>query len=74
MEKCLHPERFVAKKNAPDSCKKWKHWKNTFTKHFSKLTDITDSDIDILCNFVDVSVVAHISKSNSYENAMQVLQ
>jgi len=75
MEKCLRPERFVAEANAPYSRKKWKYWKYTFTKYFAKLPNITDSDkLDILCNFVDESVFAHISESGSYENAMEILQ
>ena len=75
MEKCLRPERFVAEANAPDSCKKWKHWKYTFTKYLAKLPNITDSDkLDILCNLVDESVFEHISESGSYENAIVILQ
>jgi len=75
MEKCLRPERFVAEANAPDSHKKWKHWKYTFTKHLAKLPNITGLDkLDILCNFVDESVFQHISESGSYENATEILQ
>jgi len=69
------PECFVAEANAPDSCKKWEHWKYTFTKYLAKLPNITDSDkLDALCNFVDKSVFEHISEFSIYGNAMEILQ
>ena len=56
--KCLRPQIFETDVNAPESAKKWKHWKKTFENYVSRIEGATARDkLDILFSLLDTFVL-----------------
>ena len=74
MDKRLRPPIFDADASNSESSSKWKHWKKMFESYVRRIADITGQDkLDMLVSLLDTSVYVHISKSQSYEEAIRLL-
>ena len=73
--KCLRPQIFETDVNAPDSAKKWKHWKKTFENYISRIEGATARDkLDILVSLLDTSVYSYVSECDAYDDAVVRLE
>ena len=77
MDKRLRPPIFDAdasNSGNSESSSKWKHWKKIFESYVRRIADITGQDkLDMLVSLLDTSVYVHISESQSYEEAIHLL-
>ena len=73
--KCLRPQIFETDVNAPDSAKKWKHWKKTFENYVFRIEGATARDkLDILVSLLDTSVYSYVSECEAYDDAVARLE
>ncbi|KFM71742.1 hypothetical protein X975_23396, partial [Stegodyphus mimosarum] len=74
MENLLKPERFDVDPVCVGAESKWKHWKRTFSNFLTQVKEATEErKLQLLCNFVSASVYQYINDSQSYDNAINVL-
>ncbi|XP_054722967.1 uncharacterized protein LOC129232889 [Uloborus diversus] len=74
MEQLLKPERFDVDPTCANAESKWKHWKRTFANFLGQVPQITDENkLNLLCNYVSASVFRYISDSETYSDAVDVL-
>ncbi|XP_035223976.1 uncharacterized protein LOC118196616 [Stegodyphus dumicola] len=74
MENLLKPERFDIDPACVGAESKWKHWKRPFSNFLTQVKEATEErKLQLLCNFVFASVYQYINDSQSYDNAINVL-
>jgi hypothetical protein len=72
MDKYLRPERFDSNPNSATASKEWAHWFRTF-KNFMK-TIQTEDKLDILINYLSLSVFDFIADIESFDSAIEILE
>ena len=72
--KALHPNIFAADHESSDGKRQWLHWHKSFTTYIDKMDGINDSEkLDLLINHIDSSVYELISESETYNEAVDLL-
>ena len=74
MEKFLEPKLFNTEPNTTKADQEWIHWLKTFENFIACVPNVTNEvKLQLLTNHVSHDIYGFISESESYDNALQIL-
>jgi len=77
MDRFLNPDKLCADPESSAAEKEYRHWLRTFQNFLTQVRESTEGEVDelsILVNYVSPNVYAYIEESETYANALELLQ